>query len=143
MGRRVADVGRKASESQFVMSWIEVQTLPHSERWHAKRPTGLSTRDSLSNHRSGKADDGRVRSSWCARWRKRLRATSGYRGVHCTVVSASYHGAFERLEPVDWKLSNPVLRGRRTGNSPLLPDRPKKSPENNVWRGQILRIRLM
>jgi hypothetical protein len=29
---------------------------------------------------------------------------------------------FERLEPVDWKLSNPVLRGRRAGNSPLQPD---------------------
>jgi len=38
-------------------------------------------------------------------------------------VSASYHGAFEGLEPAkDWKLSYPVLRGRRAGNSPLLPD---------------------
>jgi len=50
-------------------------------------------------------------------------AASGYREVHRpTFVSAFYHGAFERLEPVDWKLSNPVLRGRRAGNSPLLPD---------------------
>ena len=36
-----------------------------------------------------------------------------YREVHSGFgsVSASDHGAFERLEPVDWKLSNPVLRG--------------------------------
>ena len=50
-------------------------------------------------------------------------AASGYREVHRpTFVSAFYHRAFEGLEPVDWKLSNPVLRGRRAGNSPLLPD---------------------
>jgi hypothetical protein len=56
-------------------------------------------------------------------------AASGYREVHRpTFVSAFYHGAFERLEPVDWKLSNPVLRGRRAGNSPLLPDQLKFKP---------------
>ena len=36
--------------------------------------------------------------------------------------SASYHGAFERLEPDDGKLSSPVLRGRGGGNAALLPD---------------------
>jgi hypothetical protein len=53
---------------------------------------------------------------------RRLEAAGEYREVHKpTSVSASYHGAFERLEPDEVNISSPVLRGRRTGNSPLLP----------------------
>ena len=36
--------------------------------------------------------------------------------------SASYQGAFERLERSDGKLSRAVLRGRGGGNAALLPD---------------------
>jgi len=51
-------------------------------------------------------------------------AASAYREVHSpTAVSASHHGAFERLERCEGKLSRTVPRGRRAGNSPLLPDR--------------------
>jgi len=37
-------------------------------------------------------------------------------------VSASYHGAFERLEPLAFNGARAVFRGREAGNSPLLPD---------------------
>jgi hypothetical protein len=43
--------------------------------------------------------------------------------------SASYQGAFERLEPDDGKLSSPVLRGRGGSNASLLPDRPRHSTD--------------
>jgi hypothetical protein len=36
--------------------------------------------------------------------------------------SASYQGAFERLERSDAKVSRAVLRGRGASNGPLLPD---------------------
>jgi hypothetical protein len=53
-------------------------------------------------------------------------AASVYREVHSgfgSVSASSYHGAFERLEPDEVNISSPVLRGRRAGNGPLLPDR--------------------
>jgi len=37
-------------------------------------------------------------------------------------VSASYHGAFERLEPDEVNISSPVLRGRVGVAAGLLPD---------------------
>ena len=43
--------------------------------------------------------------------------------------SASYHGAFERLELCEGKLSCTVLRGRGASNGPLLPDRIVRSEE--------------
>jgi hypothetical protein len=51
-------------------------------------------------------------------------AASVYREVHRGFgsVSASYHGAFERLEPDEVNISSPVLRGRRAVTGPLLPD---------------------
>jgi hypothetical protein len=53
-------------------------------------------------------------------------AASGYREVHRpTSVSASYHGAFERLERLDGKLSRAVPGGRGGGNAALLPDQIK------------------
>jgi len=40
----------------------------------------------------------------------------------------TYHGAFERLEPDEVNISSPVLRGRRAGNGPLLPDTQENRP---------------
>ena len=53
-------------------------------------------------------------------------APSVYREVvtgSSTCHSASYHGAFERLELCEGKLSCTVLRGQGASNGPLLPDR--------------------
>jgi hypothetical protein len=55
-------------------------------------------------------------------------------------VSASYHGAFERLEPDEVNISSPVLRGRRAGNGPLLPDL-LRFPQQHVFQlGEKCRI---
>ena len=52
----------------------------------------------------------------------RWMAASAYREVHKQYsVSASFQGAFERLERCEGKLSRTVPRGRGAGNSPLLP----------------------
>jgi hypothetical protein len=54
-------------------------------------------------------------------------APSVYREVTAgdnACCSASYQGAFERLERSDAKVSRAVLRGRGGGNAALLPDRP-------------------
>ena len=50
-------------------------------------------------------------------------AASAYREVHRpTTVSASYHGAFERLERLAGKLARAVPRGGGGGNVTSLPD---------------------
>jgi hypothetical protein len=52
-------------------------------------------------------------------------APSVYREVTAgdnVCCSASYQGAFERLERSDAKVSRAVLRGRGGGNAALLPD---------------------
>ena len=59
-----------------------------------------------------------------SRGKSRVVAPNGYREVHRPIsVSASYHGAFERLERLDAKVSRAVPRGRGGGNAALLPDR--------------------
>jgi hypothetical protein len=51
---RVKDAG--ASEGHLVTRWIGVQTLPRAQ---ARRlPAGVSSRESMANRASGKADDG-------------------------------------------------------------------------------------
>jgi len=51
-------------------------------------------------------------------------APSAYREVAARGVcwSASYQGAFERLEPDEVKVSSPVPRGPGASNGPWLPD---------------------
>jgi hypothetical protein len=74
----------------------------------------------------GKADDGRLRSSWCAHKRKRLVAPGRYRvvgAVRCWRVSLSRR-AFEVLEPTALKGARWVLRGGSGSNATSLPDQP-------------------
>jgi hypothetical protein len=70
-------------------------------------------------------------------------AASGYREVHSGSgsVSASYQGAFERLEPDEVNISSPVLRGRRAGNGPLLPDQIKSRYEQ--LKGECLNHKIL
>jgi hypothetical protein len=59
-----------------------------------------------------------------------IAAPSVYREVTAgdnVCCSASYQGAFERLEQSDAKVSRAVLRGRGGGNAALLPDPPNAS----------------
>jgi len=48
--------------------------------------------------------------------------------------SASYQGAFERLERSDAKVSRAVLRGPGASNGPWLPDLRNSEIEKRQWR---------
>jgi len=123
MGQRVWDVGE--SECRSVMEWIGV-TSPHAKA--GRLPTGVSSREHLEN----RLDEGKqmtvgvILAGATSNNVESLVATSQYREglVRFTQLNRVLHGAFERLEPRDAKVSSAVLRGLGCSNAPRLPGAP-------------------
>jgi hypothetical protein len=128
MAQRVKDAGE--SEGQAVMAWIRVQNLP-GVKTSANAAFDTSSRCLVTKKPDkqllyGKADGGRLRSSWCAHKRIRLVAPGRYRevgAVKCWRVSLSRR-AFEMLERYAVKVARTVLRGGSGSNATSLPDQP-------------------
>ena len=118
--------------------WVERANLNITPRESELTSSGcLVTRTSGQQPLCGKADDGRLRSSWCARKWQHLATPDQYREawvVKLMRVSLPRR-AFEMLERYAGKPARAVLWGGGGGNAASLPGAEMATNHNAPFRG--------